>query len=108
MNEAVKQRLEFQLSQHAAARQRQRGVTTRDLELVMRYGEAVDDGFVLSERALELARAELKKTLQRLDHLAGVAVIEQGGTLVTTYRADARRLRRLRAGETSRERQALH
>ena len=108
MNESIKQKIVFELSFHAARRQRQRGVSNSDIELVMRYGEAVDDGFVLSDRALALARRDIKRILQRLDHLAGVAVIEQDGTLVTAYRADNRRVRRLRAGETSREARQLH
>ena len=100
MNGSVKQKIEFELSFHAAARQRQRGVSNTDIELVMRYGEAVDDGFVLSDRALAIARRDIKRILQRLDHLAGIAVIEGAGTLITTYRADSKRLRRLRAGDT--------
>jgi len=40
----------------------------------------------------------LKKMIQRLDHIQGSALIEQGGTVVTTYRADKKRIRRLRAG----------
>lgn len=108
MSDALKELIEFQHSLHAATRQRQRGISNSDIEMVMRFGEQVDDGYVLTERALEIARRDLKQILQRLDHLAGVAVIEQGGTLVTTYRADARRIRRLRSSETRRASDALH
>ena len=108
MSESTKQKIVFELSFHAAKRQRQRGVSNTDLELVMRYGESVDEGFVLSDRALALARRDIKRILQRLDHLAGVAVIEQDGTLVTTYRADSRRVRRLRAAGAGREARQLH
>ena len=52
----------------------------------------------LCDRALELARKEIKRTLQRLDHLAGVAVVEKGGTIVTAYRATGKRVKRLRDG----------
>jgi len=97
-NKAIEERLEFQLSVHAEARQRQRGLTRKDVELVQRYGEQVDDGWVLSDCALELARKEIKRTLQRLDHLAGVAVVEKGGTIVTAYRATGKRVKRLRDG----------
>jgi hypothetical protein len=98
-HKAIEERLEFQSSVHAEARQRQRGLTRKDLELIQRYGEQVDDGWVLSDRALELARKDIKRTLQRLDHLAGVAVVEKGGTIVTAYRATGRRVKRLRDGE---------
>lgn len=108
MSNITKPKIVFELSHHAVERQQQRGISCRDIELVLHYGEAVDDGFVLSDRALARARREIKRVLQRLDHLAGVAVIEEGGTLVTTYRADARRLRRLRAGESLREPRQLH
>jgi len=108
MNESGKIKSTIERSGHMDERQRQRGIGNADVELVMRYGEAVDDGFVLSDRALELARCDIKRVLQRLDHLAGVAVIEQGGTLVTVYRADARRLKRLRAGESIAPSRSLH
>lgn len=108
MDKCVEERLVYQMSVHAEARQRHRGLTRKDLELVQRYGEQVDDGWVLSDRAMDVARRELKQMLQRLDHLAGVTVIEKNGTVVTTYRADAKRIRRLREGELHTNRTRLH
>lgn len=90
-------------SLHAAQRQQQRGFKASDVELVMTWGEDVEDGFVLSDRALKRARKELgkageKAALQRLERIRGMTLIEQGNTLVTIYRADRKRLRRLRSG----------
>ena len=97
---------QFKLSQHARQRQQQRGFQYADMALVLQWGEEVEDGFVLSDRAIKNARKELarlgrKPALQRLDHLRGMALIEQDGTLVTVFRADKKRLRRLRAGHVA-------
>lgn len=94
---------QFKLSKHAGQRQQQRGFQCVDMALVLQWGEEVEDGFVLSDRAIKSARKALamlgrKPALQRLDHLRGMALIEQDGILVTVFRADKKRLRRLRAG----------
>lgn len=90
-------------SGHANQRSHQRGLRPDDLALVLEYGEWVEDGCLLSERALASATRRLqiqqrRDLLQRLDHLRNVAVILAGDTVVTVYRADSRRVRRLRAG----------
>lgn len=94
---------ELRRSLHAAQRQQQRGFKASDIALVMVWGEDVEDGFVLSDRALKRARKELgkageKAALQRLERIRGMTLIEQDNTLVTLYRADRKRLRRLRRG----------
>ena len=85
-------------SRHARGRQQQRGFQDLDALLIQGFGEEVEDGFVLTGQAINEARHTLKKMLQRLDHLAGSTLIENGGTIITTYRADKKRIRRLRAG----------
>ena len=93
----------FDLTLHATQRVNQRGISSRGLQLVQEFGEWVEDGFVMTARAMKDARAQLKAQgrfddLQRLDHLRNVALVESSGTLVTVFRADAKRVRRLRAG----------
>lgn len=85
-------------SRHARGRQQQRGFQELDALLIQTFGEEVEDGFVLTGQSVNEARHSLKKMLQRLDHLAGSTLIEGGGTVITTYRADKKRIRRLRAG----------
>jgi hypothetical protein len=83
---------------HAEKRVRQRGFKTRDINFIMKHGELVNDGYVLTVKAVEKRRSELKKELQRLDKLTNVAVIASEGTVITIYRADSRNVRRLRSG----------
>lgn len=85
-------------SRHAAQRQQQRGFQYIDCLLLQAFGEEVEDGWLMTGQATSDARHRLKQLIQRLDHLSGSALIEEGGTIVTTYRADKKRVRRLKAG----------
>jgi hypothetical protein len=91
------------VSLHAFQRSKQRGLSLKGLDLVLAFGEAVEDGYVMTQSALEEARHTLrqagrKRELQSLDHLRDVVVIEENGVLITAYRADKKRCRRLLAG----------
>ncbi len=91
------------MSYHAIRRASQRGLKLIDISLVLDFGEQVEDGFLMSDKAIADARKVLKtqnrnKEQQRLDHLRDVVVVEENNTIVTTYRADKKRRGRLRAG----------
>ncbi len=93
----------IRISKHADARCRQRGLTSGAIALVMEFGEVVDDGYVMSLKVLGPARKALQaqkrvRESQQLDHLRNITVIDMDNTLVTVYRADKTRLRRLRRG----------
>ncbi|MEH6626580.1 MAG: hypothetical protein V7739_09050 [Motiliproteus sp.] len=95
---------QFEATRHFQHRESQRGVRHRDLDLILNYGEEVDEGFVMSRNAIKQARKDLAKlgdhqTIQRLDHIKDLAVIEQNGSLVTIYRADSKRIGLLRKGK---------
>lgn len=87
---------EYALTQHAAARIRQRGLCRQDLELVIAHGEPVDDGYVMSREVIKARKCELVAEMKRLERLNGIVVIDQGGRIVTIYRADKQRMRSLR------------
>ena len=91
----------LQWSKHALARQQQRGFQQVDALLIEAFGEEVEDGFIMTGQAGNDARQMLKKTIQRLDHLAGSTLIASNGTVITTFRADKKRIRRLRAGHVA-------
>ena len=79
------------MSYHAAQQASGKGLKLVDIDLVMKYGEAVEDGYLMSERALTAARAELTErkcygALQRLEQLRHVVVVEIMNTIITTYR----------------------
>jgi hypothetical protein len=86
------------LSWHCQTRIRQRGLTEEDIELVVTWGEVVDDGYVVTNKVLEACHSMAGAKARRLERLSGVAVIEINGVFVTAYRADKWRIRRLRRG----------
>jgi hypothetical protein len=95
--------MDISLSKHAGDRCRQRGLTNSALQLVVEFGEGVDDGYVMTKKAIAKARKALKAEfrsgdIQKLDHLRNVAVIDLEATVLTVYRADRKRIGRLRKG----------
>lgn len=80
-------------SAHARARLQQRGRCDQDVDLIVRYGTAVDgDGFVLLEDDVSRSIRDLKVLIERLQRLANWKVILVGNEIVTIYRV--RRCRR--------------
>jgi len=89
---------ETQVSFHAQQRLRQRGFQDADLDRMRRYGEAFDDGFLMSNRSIDEHIKELKSEIQHLERLKDTVLIEQDNTIVTIYRSDRRRQRRILRG----------
>lgn len=85
----------IRFSKHAAARIRQRGLTESDVELIRKTGESVEDGYVMSNRAVEQRMHELQREINRIERLRGVALIEGETQVITVYRADSARIRQL-------------
>jgi len=84
------------LSNHAQHRIRQRGYREADLALVREHGTQVEEGFVLTRQDAARARTRLKDELRKIERLKGTAIIELEGTVVTVYRPDRVRFRKLR------------
>lgn len=82
-------------SQHAAARIRQRGLPERDVELIRKAGGELVEGFVMTNRAVEQRLHELREEMSRIERLHGVALIENESLVITVYRADSARIRKL-------------
>ncbi len=79
------------MSFYAAQQASRKGLKLVDIDLVMQYGEKVADGYLMTDRALSCARAELTEkkcysALQRLEQLKHVVVVEIMNTIITTYR----------------------
>ena len=66
-----------------------------DLDLILDHGTQAEDGCVLTRRDINEYEARVKRELQRLWHLEGTAIIEQGGTIVSVYRTTKRKRRDL-------------
>jgi hypothetical protein len=82
-------------SKHAQARARQRGYRDSDIDFVMKHGTAVDDGSFLSDGDSHRAIEKLKQKIQKFSRLKGTVVIQRGDTVVTVYRPDKCRTKKL-------------
>ena len=83
------------LSLHADRRIRQRGIRKQDVALVVEFGMAVQDGYVLRGRDAARAIGELKRTIARLERLAGTFVAVREDTVLSVYRPGKHRRRKL-------------
>ena len=83
------------VTRHAEARMRQRGYAEYDLEWLLEIGEETHEGlFVTHRRARELAY-RFRRLADRIERLAGTLLVIQNGRLVTIYRPDRRKGKRL-------------
>ncbi|QOZ66558.1 DUF4258 domain-containing protein [Bradyrhizobium arachidis] len=79
-------------TRHFQQRMSQRGISLEMVELVRRFGEPDQDKIVLGRKSLR----ELIAAMQRLERTAkeamdkgGCVVVEDGDSLITTYRLDS-------------------
>ena len=93
---------QLRLSSHADVRLQQRGFRPRDVTLVTRYGTRVQDGFVLLAGDVAQVEAELKHLLVGLHRLSGTFVAVEENVVLSVYRPDRVRRRRLLARAVSR------
>jgi hypothetical protein len=81
----------MRISQHAAQRMSQRGISRRLVELTLQYGRIEGDRRVLdrkeSQRLIEDLTEQMRIAKRVLDK-GGVTVVEQNGALITTYNTD--------------------
>ncbi|MBT5378971.1 MAG: hypothetical protein HOL08_07950 [Opitutae bacterium] len=83
----------MKLTKHAEIRLQQRGMKPSDIDLIMEHGASMRDGFFLRRQDVQNATSSLKKTIQRLEKLAGHAVIAKGESVLTAYIPDKYRER---------------
>lgn len=85
----------LQYTLHARQRLRQRGRKTRDVNLIVRYGTAVNGGgIVLLRQDVDRALSDLKRRAEALQRLANWKVVLAGDRVVSIYPATRRHLRR--------------
>ncbi len=75
----------MELTNHATIRLQQRGMRPDDIELILRYGTTVPDGFFLRRKDVSRAVSDLKGLIKRLEHLQDRAIIVEGDTVVSAY-----------------------
>ena len=92
--------MHVRVSQHAGQRMNQRGISRRLVEFALRHGRVEGNKHILdrneSRRVIDALMEELRLAKRALDK-GGIAVVEGGATLVTTYNL-ATRARRPNGG----------
>lgn len=85
----------YNLTAHATTRLKQRGLSTRQIELVLEHGIPVEDGYVITNSVVSRRMAVLKQEIKDMERLKNVTVIDLNGEIVTAYRVSDRRIRRM-------------
>jgi hypothetical protein len=93
----------FMVTDHAAVRMAQRGISLGDIELAALIGIEVDGGYLVLAKNCKKLESELKTLLNRVRRLEGRRLISAGGRIVTTYHASKRQARRLLRGTPERD-----
>jgi hypothetical protein len=74
---------------------RQRGLREGEVELVLHHGTRTRDGVMLTNRDADAAIAVHRRAIAQLDRLRGTAVFLAGETVLSVYRPDRRKARRM-------------
>jgi hypothetical protein len=83
------------ITSHAAVRMAQRGMNTKDAELIVLIGTEVDDGYLVRARDYQEVERVLKKLLQRLRRVVGKRLVVAEGRIVTAYHVSKTRQRQM-------------
>ena len=83
------------LTGHASQRIRQRGFHDTDAEVVFENGSVSDDGVVLTARDVAERVSEYRARIAELERLRGTAIFLSGGKVLSIYRPDRRKVRRM-------------
>lgn len=79
-------------TRHFQKRMSQRGITLDLVNLARQFGEPTQDKIVLGRKGLSQLLAavrELERTTKKALDKGGIVIVEDGETLITTYRADS-------------------
>jgi hypothetical protein len=83
------------VTSHAAVRMAQRGMTSKDAELIAMIGTEVEDGFFVRDKDFQDAEHALKRLLQRLRRVVGKRLIVSSGRIITAYHPAQKNERRI-------------
>ena len=86
---------QFCRTRHVQERAQQRGFKDSDLDLIAQFGTATEDGVVLRRRDVDQARTVVRRLLRDLERLEGAAVIIQDDAIVSVYRPDRKKTKRM-------------
>ena len=91
------------MTPYAVIRMAQRGFSGGEIDVVMRFGTAVEGGYVLLDKDARLIERDLKRFAETVRRLCGTRIVVGENAVVTTYRARPRKMRRLMRGVEERE-----
>ena len=89
------------LTGHATIRMAQRGIDSKDAELIALVGTEVEGGYLVRNKDYQELERQLKGLLQRLRRVTGKRLIVDGSRVVTAYHASVRQKRRLMRKQVS-------
>ena len=87
--------METKLTLHARMRIRQRGFRERDVDLILEQGTLTHDGVILTRKHVADLVADYRRKIADLTRLSGAAVFSEDGVVVSIYRPDASKFRRM-------------
>ena len=83
------------ISRHASKRFQQRGLSSQDIELVVKIGSMVaPDAYMITNTVADGIIAEYKRKIQRVERLRNTKVIEKNGWIITSYCANSKEQKR--------------
>lgn len=83
------------LTKHAQKRLSQRGIRQKDLELLMKHGSEVQDGYFMTNRDADRVIRRLKETIRALERLKGKRAVVTENAVVTAFHVSPRTERSL-------------
>jgi hypothetical protein len=87
--------MHYRVTRHAEQRMNQRAVRSRDLALVLEYGQSLGQAVVLTDQVVDSTVKDLRGQISDLERLRGIAVFETDGRIITTYRPGPRKMKTL-------------
>lgn len=83
------------LTQHGRERMAQRGFDAIDLALLLRFGVETADGLLMPRKQAAAAARGFRRLAEQVERLADTYGVVQDGRLVTMYRPDKEKRKRL-------------
>ena len=83
------------MTNHAAVRMAQRGIASKDAELIVMIGTEVEGGYLVREKDYRKVEHAVKRWLQQCRRIIGKRLVIQNNRIVTGYPASKKKQRRL-------------
>lgn len=85
----------IQISQHAETRMAQRGLSQRDIDLLLQIGTEVEGGLLVRRKDVDEYENALREMIERARRLVGKRLVLAEDVVVTAYHSSLRDTKRL-------------